>query len=209
MHANIPDRLERLTDIAYNLFWTWSPKAQQLFSRLDPELWERVEHNPVRTLKETDKLSIAAENDEFLDLYDEVIREFDSYLEHQHTWMEHVYPEVEQPVAYFSAEFGLHESLPIYSGGLGVLAGDHVKSASDLGLPLVGLGLLYAQGYFRQRINGEGRQEEVYESFNPASRPIRPALEADGNEILVSVALPDRELYLKVWRVEVGRSSIL
>ena len=209
MRADIPGSLARLEDLAYNLFWTWSPKAQQLFSRLDPELWEASEHNPVRLLENTDNLAAAAENEEFLDLYDEVLRELDFYLDQRHTWMEHVYPEMEHPVAYFSAEFGLHESLPIYSGGLGVLAGDHVKSASDLGLPLVGIGILYAQGYFRQRINSEGRQEEVYEPFEPSSRPILPALDPAGNEVSVSVALQDREIHLKVWRVEVGRSTLL
>ena len=209
MRADIPGDLERLEDLAYNLFWTWSPKAQRLFSRLDPELWESTEHNPIRLLNETSNLTAAAEDGGFLGLYEEVRREFASYLERQDTWMAHVYPGMEHPIAYFSAEFGLHESLPIYSGGLGVLAGDHVKSASDLGLPLVGIGLLYAQGYFRQRIDAEGRQEEVYEPLDPASRPIRPALDEEGNEIFVSIALPGRELYLKVWRVEVGRSSIL
>ena len=208
MNANIPDRLQRLTDVTYNLFWTWSPKAREMFSRLDPGLWEKTEHNPVRLLNETANLETAAGNEEFLELYKEVIREFSSYLE-QGTWMGHVYPRMQRPVAYFSAEFGLHESLPIYSGGLGVLAGDHVKSASDLGLPLVGIGILYAQGYFRQRIDAEGRQEEVYEPFDPPSRPITPALDPAGGEVLVSVAIPGRELYLKVWKVEVGRSTVL
>ena len=209
IRADIPDELQGLAEVAYNLFWTWNPKAQQLFSRLDPGLWETSEHNPVRLLNETANLETAAEDGEFLGLYKEVLQELDSYLGRRSTWMKHVYPDFAGPVAYFSAEFGLHESLPIYSGGLGVLAGDHVKSASDLGLPLVGVGILYAQGYFRQRINGEGRQEEVYEPFDPRSRPVRPARYPDGGEILVSVELPGRELYLKVWKVEVGRSSVL
>ena len=209
MRTDTPGNLARLADVAYNLFWTWNPKAQELFSRLDPKLWEETEHNPIRLLNETTGLDAAAKNEEFLDLYDEVLKELDSYLERRDTWMGYAYPNFSGPVAYFSAEFGLHESLPIYSGGLGVLAGDHVKSASDLGLPLVGVGLLYAQGYFRQRINGEGRQEEVYEPFDPPSRPILSALGPDGGEILVSVALQGRELYLKVWKVAVGRSTVL
>ena len=209
MPANIPDELQRLTEIAYNLFWTWSPKAQQLFRRLDPELWEQTEHNPVRLLNGTENLQAAARDEEFLNVYGEVLQELDSYLAQKNTWVNYVYPGFDRPVAYFSAEFGLHESVPIYSGGLGVLAGDHVKSASDLGLPLVGVGILYAQGYFRQRIDGEGRQEEVYEPFDPPSRPISPALGPAGEEVLVSVTLPGRELYLKVWKVEVGRSAVL
>lgn len=209
MRQDIPDELTRLPEVAYNLFWTWSTKAQELFSRLDPELWEETEHNPVRLLDETENLNAAAESGEFLSLYGAVVRDLDSYLGLRSTWMEHVYGDFGGPVAYFSAEFGLHESLPIYSGGLGVLAGDHVKSASDLGLPLVGVGILYAQGYFRQRINAEGRQEEVYEAFDPDSSPIRPATDTAGGEVLVSVGLPGRELYLRVWEVVVGRSSVL
>ncbi|MDP8940759.1 MAG: alpha-glucan family phosphorylase [Actinomycetota bacterium] len=209
MRANIPDRLTRITEAAYNLFWTWNPKAQQLFSRLDPDLWKASEHNPIRLLDETANLEATAQDEGFVNLYDEVLRDLDSYIALRDTWMEHVYPGFDGPVAYFSAEFGLHESLPIYSGGLGVLAGDHVKSASDLGLPLVGVGILYAQGYFRQRINAEGRQEEVYEPFEPATRPIQPATYTDGQGILVTVGLPGRELHLKVWRVEVGRSTVL
>ena len=204
-----PDSLQRLEDVAYNLFWTWSPKAQRLFSQLDPELWEATEHNPVRLLEESENLEAAAGDEDFLRLYEEVLKELDAYLGGRETWIDYVYPDMGRPVAYFSAEFGLHEALPMYSGGLGVLAGDHVKSASDLGLPLVGVGILYAQGYFRQLINAEGRQEEVYEPFDPESRPLRPALDAGGREIFVTVGIPGRELYLKVWRVEVGRSTVL
>ncbi|CAN5898385.1 alpha-glucan family phosphorylase [soil metagenome] len=209
MRDNIPGNLAGLADVAYNLFWTWNPKAQNLFSTLDSQLWEETEHNPIRLLNETANLDTAADDAEFLTQYDAVLEEFDAYLAVRDTWMKHVYPNFEQPIAYFSAEFGLHESLPIYSGGLGVLAGDHVKSASDLGLPLVGIGILYAQGYFRQRVNSDGQQEEVYEPLGPGSRPLRPAAGADGEDILVSVGLPGRELWLKVWKVEVGRSSIL
>jgi starch phosphorylase len=209
MHDVIPGRLRRLPELAYNLLWTWRPEAQRLFARLDPELWEATEHNPVRLLLETGNLERAAEDADFVDAYHHVLRDLDSYLDRRNTWMAHVYPEMENPVAYFSAEFGLHESLPIYSGGLGVLAGDHVKSASDLGVPFVGVGILYAQGYFRQRLNAEGRQEEVYEPFDPQARPILPARDPNGGEILVTVEMPDRELYLKVWKTQVGRASVL
>jgi starch phosphorylase len=209
MNLDIPNRLERLSDLAHNLFWTWSPAVQKLFSRLDPELWEASEHNPVRMLQETANLASAAEDQDFVNDYDRVVNDFDVYLGRDDTWAKSACPGLDGPVAYFSAEFGLHESLPIYSGGLGVLAGDHVKSASDLGLPLVGVGILYAQGYFRQRIDGEGRQQEVYEPFDPDRRPLRPALDENGGELLVSIGLKDRELYLKVWEVKVGRTSVL
>ncbi len=209
MHIDIPSRLERLPELAYNLLWSWRPEAQKLFSRLDPELWESTEHNPVRMLQETKNLDAAAESRELVADYDRVVRDFDAYLGREDTWAKSACPGLDGPVAYFSAEFGLHESLPIYSGGLGVLAGDHVKSASDLGLPLVGVGILYAQGYFRQRIDADGRQQEVYEPFEPERRPLRPALDEDGREVLVSINLRDREIRLKVWKVEVGRSSVL
>ena len=209
MHTNIPPRLERLPRLAYNLFWTWSPAAQRLFSRLDPKLWQSTEHNPVRLIQETENLNNAAKDPDFVSEYELVLQDFESYLGRDDTWAKNAFPDLDGPVAYFSAEFGLHESLPIYSGGLGVLAGDHVKSASDLGLPLVGVGILYSQGYFRQRIDAEGRQQEVYEPLEPGRRPVFPALDGNGEEILVSVGFKDRELYLKVWRVEVGRASML
>jgi len=206
---SLPARLERLPELALNLFWTWRPDIQGLFARLDPELWEAAEHNPVRLLRGTANLGSAAEDAGFVDVYHRALRDLDAYLARRDTWMGHVYPRFAGPVAYFSAEFGLHESLPIYSGGLGVLAGDHVKSASDLGVPLVGVGILYAQGYFRQRLDAEGRQQEVYEPFEPEMRPILPARDADGREILVSLGMPGRELYLKVWKAQVGRVSVL
>ena len=208
MRERVPERLSRLPELARNILWTWRPGTQELFSRLDPELWERTEHNPVRLLQETENLQRAAEDPGVVALYGLAVGDLDRYLEGQGTWMGHVYPASDVRVAYFSAEFGLHESLPIYSGGLGVLAGDHVKSASDLGLGLVGVGILYAQGYFRQRINAQGRQEEVYEPLEPGSRPVSPALSPDGAPVTVRVGLPGREVLLKVWKVEVGRTRI-
>lgn len=206
--ANIPNRLGRLSDLAYNLLWTWRPETQSLFARLDAELWESTEHNPVRLLAETKNLDSAAEDTSFVDAYEKAVENLDIYLEGRNTWMDHVYPDT-GAVAYFSAEFGLHESLPIYSGGLGVLAGDHVKSASDLGVPFVGVGILYGQGYFRQRLSPGGMQKEVYEPLDPENRPVSLALAPDGTEISVEVELPGRSLSLKVWRVEVGRTGIL
>jgi glycogen phosphorylase len=209
MLENVPRRLERLPDLAHNLFWTWQVESRELFRRLDPELWEATQHNPVRLLQETRNLGAAAEDASFVEAYQQALRDLDGYLGRRDTWMAHAYPDFPGPVAYFSAEFGLHESLPVYSGGLGILAGDHIKSASDLGVPLVGVGILYAQGYFRQRLDAEGRQQEVYDHLEPESRPVAPALGVDGREVSLSVELPGRELLLKVWKAEVGRASVL
>ena len=210
MLEDVPRRLERLPELAHNLLWTWQVEARELFERLDPELWEATEHNPVRLLRETANLEAAAEDADFVEAYHRSLRDLDGYLGNRRdTWMAHTCPDFPGPVAYFSAEFGLHESLPVYAGGLGILAGDHLKSASDLGVPLVGVGILYAEGYFRQRLDAEGRQREVYEPLQPENRPVLPALGVDGREVLVSVELPGRELYLKVWKAEVGRVSVL
>ena len=209
MLENVPRRLERLPELAYNLFWTWQVETRELFRRLDPELWEATQHNPVRLLHETPNLGVAAEDAGFVEAYHQSLRDLDGYLGRRDTWMTHAYPDFPGPVAYFSAEFGLHESLPIYSGGLGILAGDHLKSASDLGVPLVGVGILYTQGYFRQRLDAEGCQQEVYEPLEPENRPVVPALDVDGREALVSIELPNRELLLKVWKAEVGCVSVL
>jgi len=177
MLKNVPRRLERLPELAHNLFWTWHVESRELFRRLDPELWEATRHNPVRLLQETPNLETAAEDASFVEAYQQCLRDLDGYLNRLDTWMPRAYPDFPGPVAYFSAEFGLHESLPVYSGGLGILAGDHLKSASDLGVPLVGVGILYAQGYFRQRLDAEGRQQELYEPLEPESRPVAPALD--------------------------------
>jgi starch phosphorylase len=205
----VPRRLERLPELAHNLFWTWQDEARELFRRLDPELWEVTQHNPVRLLQETRNLEAAAEDAGFVEAYQHSLCNLDGYLGRQDTWMTRAYPDFPGPVAYFSAEFGLHESLPVYSGGLGILAGDHLKSASDLGVPIVGVGILYAEGYFRQRLDAKGRQQEVYERLEPESRPVAPALDVDGRRVSVSVELPGRELLLKVWKAEVGRVSLL
>src|ERR671911_50927 len=193
MLENVPCRLERLPELAYNLFWTWRAETRELFRRLDPELWEATQHNPVRLLRETPNLGAAAEDAGFVEAYHRSSRDLDSYLGRRDTWMARAYPYFPGPVAYFSAEFGLHESLPVYSGGLGILAG---------------VGILYAQGYFCQRLDAEGRQQEVYEPLEPGNRPVAPALDVDGREVLVSVELPGRELLLKVWKAEVGRVSV-
>ena len=157
----MPARISRLYELAYNLWWSWHPEARALYEKLDPDLWEEADHNPVRFLSEVRPalLEQAANDAAYLAHYDSVLRDFDRYMHPgiDETWFAHTYPEMtDQVIAYFSAEFGLHEALPIYSGGLGILSGDHCKEASDLGLPFVGVGFLYPQGYFRQTITREG-----------------------------------------------------
>ena len=147
----LPKHLSRLGELAYNLWWTWQPEAGRVFSRLNNDLWQRLGHNPIRFLREVgrQRLSQASKNKEYRALYDRVFADFDAYMDQQDTWTSRTHPELKgRPIAYFSMEYGLHETLPIYSGGLGVLAGDHLKEASDLGLPLTGVGFMYAQGYF-------------------------------------------------------------
>ncbi len=204
----IPERLSRLRDLAYNLWWTWRPDAQQLYIDLDPQLWEEVNHNPVRFLSrvQSGPLERAAQDPDYLARLDAVLSELDQYMADQNTWFRRTFPDQKDlTIAYFSPEFGLHESLPIYSGGLGVLAGDHCKEASDLGLPLVGVGFLYPQGYFVQRIDESGMQHAIYEKILFSEVPATPAVDREGREIVVSVELPGRTVYAKVWKFQVGR----
>ncbi len=204
----IPQRIERLHELAYNLWWTWNAEAQALYADIDPRLWQQVEHNAVRMLSEAapERLNALAADADYLAHYDHVLRNFDAYLHPESTWFSRTYPEDSgKVIAYFSAEFGLHESLPIYSGGLGILSGDHCKEASDLGMPFAGVGFLYPQGYFRQRINRSGEQEAIYEKLHFSQVPARPATDPNGQEVMISVELPGRTVYAKVWRVQVGR----
>ncbi len=206
--AALPSRLARLSDLAYNLWWGWNPAGRYVFRDLDPELWERVRRNAVRLLREIDpaKLRAASENPAYLQLYDRAVEQFDAYLGSKATWFATTYPYLaDRSIAYMSFEFGLHVSLPIYSGGLGILSGDHTKEASDLGLPFIGVGFLYPQGYFTQRLNPDGWQEAIHEKLNFALAPATPARDANGNEIMIQVELPGRSVYAKIWRIQVGR----
>jgi len=206
----MPARISRLYELAYNLWWSWHPEARELYSSVDPQLWEEVGHNPVRFLSEVEPalLERAAEDAHYLERYESVLSAFDRYMHPRadETWFSRTYPELaDKTIAYFSAEFGLSEALPIYSGGLGILSGDHCKEASDLGLPFVGVGFLYPQGYFQQRITREGVQEAVYEKLHFSEAPATPAVGPDGNEVMISVELPGRRIHAKVWKVQVGR----
>ena len=205
---DLPKRLSRLGELAYNLWWTWQPEAARLFSRMDNNLWERLGHNPIRFLREVGRprLSEASKDKEYRDLYDRVFAAFDSYMEQTDTWTGRAHPELTgRPIAYFSMEFGLHETLPIYSGGLGVLAGDHLKESSDLGLPLIAVGFMYAQGYFSQRISEDGWQEALNNMLDFNNLPALPVLDESGNRLCVEVEFPDRTATLGLWEIRVGR----
>ncbi|HEX6481780.1 MAG TPA: alpha-glucan family phosphorylase, partial [Ktedonobacteraceae bacterium] len=209
----MPSRISRLYELAYNLWWSWHPEARALYRKLDPDLWERIGHNPVHFLSELNPqlLEQAANDNVYLEHYDSVLEDFDRYMHPraEETWFSRTYPEfADRTIAYFSAEFGLHESLPIYSGGLGILSGDHCKEASDLGLPFVGVGFLYPQGYFRQAVTREGVQEAFYDKLHFSEAPAIPAVGPDGTEVMISVDLPGRRIHAKVWKLQVGRITL-
>ncbi len=203
----LPDRLKPLQTLAYNLWWCWNADAVALFRRINPDLFEALDHSPIRLLGATDQVRYEqlVEDDGFLAHMDRVAAALDHYLKAP-TWFQETFTtEAQERIAYFSAEFGIHESVPVYSGGLGVLAGDHLKSASDLGIPLVGITLMYREGYFRQYLNVDGWQQERYPENDFFTLPLVPELDANGRPIVVTVPLPGRELALRVWRVQVGR----
>jgi len=206
----IPDRIKRLADLADNLWWSWHPQARNLFKAVSYPLWKSTRHNPVRMLQSVDpvRLQVLAGDAGFLRLYDGVVADFDAEMSNGHLWFYERCPDLGQPIAYFSAEFGLHGSLPIYSGGLGVLSGDHCKETSDLGVPFVGIGFLYPQGYFRQRIPPDGWQEAVYDTLNFDQVPLRPVFDANGNRLMVQVTLRGTPVHVQVWQVRAGRVNI-
>jgi len=201
----LPPQLERLKELAYNIWWSWDPEGRQLFRRLDPDLWERTYHNPVHMLGSVsqDSLAALAEDEGYLSQLERAWQRFRDYMESSHRFS---HREVEgQTFAYFSAEYGLTECLPIYSGGLGVLSGDHMKAASDLGLPLVGVGLLYREGYFRQYLNADGWQQEFYPENDFYNMPVRRETRPDGSPLVVEVDFPNALVKCNVWRIDVGR----
>ena len=211
LQDKMPEKIARLPELAYNLWWSWDYDARRLFRRLDYTLWRSTQHNPVEMLLEIspERLEKAAQDSAFYRRYNKVMMAFDRELENGHLWFPTAYPELGgKCVAYFSAEFGLHNSLPIYSGGLGILSGDHTKEASDLGIPLVGVGFMYPQGYFRQHIPSHGWQEAIYEQLDMSKAPIRLVRDENGDYLKVSVQLGDRSVYSRIWYVNVGRVKL-
>ncbi len=206
----LPKRIERLEEVAYNLYWCWNPSARGLFKTIDRTLWRASNHNPVKLLVQAtaERLEFCAKDPAFLQWYDSLMEQFDSYVKADDTWFKQEYPSHEGSIAYYSAEFGVHNSLPIYSGGLGILAGDHCKTASDLGIPLVGVGFMYPQGYVVQRIGTEGWQRNEYHQIDWETSPVRPAKTADGKDLVIRLDLGSWPLHVKVWKVFVGRITL-
>jgi glycogen phosphorylase len=208
----LPERLQDLERLAYNLWWRWSRRARWMLRNIDPVLWSASRHNPVALLRgvSPQRLAHCASDPDFLRMYDRTMSEFFEMLESSDTWFQHRYPDVNMgnPVAYFCAEFGLHNSLPIYSGGLGVLAGDHCKSASDLGIPFIGVGLLYSKGYFDQKLNLEGWQEDSDERFDLSMMPLTQLTGPGGTLSVTSVACAGRQVHIGAWLLEAGRARL-
>jgi starch phosphorylase len=207
----LPARVEGLAAIAMNLWWSWSREARNLFQSIDEALWHRTRHNPLELLCRVDPARIAAcaSDSDFLRRYDDVMQRMAHEADHGNTWFVRNYPQLDgRPVAYFCAEFGLHNSVPIYSGGLGVLAGDHCKSASDLGVPMVGVGLFYRKGYFDQRLTLEGWQEDSDEEYDVSSTPLAPVAGPNRQPWLTTVQTSGRPVHVRAWRMMVGRVPI-
>ncbi len=205
---NLPEPLRRLQELAFNMRWAWDHETIALFRRLDRDLWETTGHNPVWMLGliSQERLQAACDDPAFMANLAAVCEAFDAYMSDKGTWYANHYGKLKQPtLAYFSMEFGITECLQSYSGGLGILSGDHLKSASDLGLPLVGVGLLYQEGYFQQYLNADGYQQELYPINDYSVLPVILQRKADGTPIKISVPMPGRELYAQIWKVQVGR----
>ncbi|HBL31228.1 MAG TPA: alpha-glucan phosphorylase [Acidobacteria bacterium] len=210
--TEIDGTFQKLRELARNLWWSWQPDIRAIFRELDPEIWRIVYHNPVALLQRInpDEISRRVRDLEMQTRINQAHRRLKQYLDGCDSWgTVHAGPLLAFPVAYFSAEFGLHQSLPIYSGGLGVLAGDHLKSMSDLGVPVVGVGLLYHQGYVHQLIDENGWQQDLYEPIAASELPVDPVRDAEGNQVRFAVELPGRQVWVKVWGVAAGRSRLL
>ena len=207
----LPQRINKLSEIANNLWWSWNTEYLRLFEAMDQDLWDSSERNPVKFLKMIgqDKIERAINDQEFLKKYDRVVENYENYMNSKNTWFTKNYSNNSKDlIAYFSAEYGLDEIVPIYSGGLGILSGDHLKSASDLGLPFVAVGLLYKNGYFHQRINSRGEQCSEYYNIDLYNLPILPVKDNVGDDVIIDIPLEDKTLYLKLWQINVGRIKL-
>ena len=207
----LPKELKKLTEISNNLWWSWNTEFLKIFKMIDPDLWERIDKNPTKFLKlvAQEKIEKAVKNEEILKLYEKVVDNYENYIYSKDTWFAKKYPNNKKDlIAYFSAEYGLDEILPIYSGGLGILSGDHLKSASDLGIPLVAVGLLYKNGYFNQKINGYGQQESEYNNIDLYNLPINPVKTEDDQDMILEIPMLGNTLHLKIWKIQVGRVNL-
>ncbi|MEP6779906.1 MAG: alpha-glucan family phosphorylase, partial [Gemmatimonadaceae bacterium] len=208
---SLPTRLAGLEALAMNLAWSWNRDARMLFRDIDEPLWHSLRHNPLLLLRRVEpaRLVQLAADEAFCFRYDRVMQWLSDEKSDEHTWYVRTYPELRgKPIAYFCAEFGIHNSVPIYSGGLGVLAGDHLKTASDLGVPIVAVGILYRNGYFDQHIRADGWQEDSDNRFELSTSPLTPVMGVDGQRHLVTVRTFGRDVHIRVWRMMVGRVAV-
>ena len=211
VNPQLPKRIEKISEIANNLWWSWNTEFLRLFKMIDIDLWENCEKNPIKFLKlvNQEKIERVAEDPEFLREYEKVAEHYESYMNSKETWFSKNYPNNKNDViAYFSAEYGLDEVVPIYSGGLGILSGDHLKSASDLGLHFVSVGLLYKNGYFHQKIDTRGQQCSEYYNIDLYNLPISTVKDNMEQDIIIDIPLGKQTLYLKLWQVNVGRIKL-
>ncbi|MFZ3071018.1 MAG: alpha-glucan family phosphorylase [Anaerolineaceae bacterium] len=209
---NLPYRIKRLADLAHNLWWGWNPEAARMFKEIDPLSWEQSNHNPIVFLRKVERTTFddLIKDRYFLERYDRIMREYESYMNSQETWFNQFYPELEkEQIAYFSFEYGLHESLMVYAGGLGVLSGDHLKEASDLGLPLVAVGFLYTYGYFSQKITEDGWQEARNVQINFDDLPLVALYDEKHEPLMISIDLPGRAVYARLYELKVGRLTLV
>jgi len=206
----LPESIKRLNEIANNLWWSWNTEFLRLFKIIDCDLWEET-RSPIKFLKlvNQEKIERISKDSSFLEEYNKIVRNFDNYMKSNDTWFDKNYPNNKNDiVAYFSAEYGIDETIPIYSGGLGILSGDHLKSASDLGLPFVSVGLLYKNGYFHQKINVHGEQCSEYKNIDLYNLPINPVKNDSDEDVIIDMDLGDRKIFLKLWEINVGRIKL-
>lgn len=211
VNPQLPKRIEKLSEIANNVWWSWNTRFLKLFEMIDRDLWDLCNKNPIKFLRQVsqDNLEKVINNQEFLKQYDIITKEFDDYINSKNTWFNNQYPENKNDlIAYFSAEYGLDQTISIYSGGLGILSGDHLKAASDLGVPIVAIGLLYKHGYFHQYINGNGEQQNYYKDLDINDAPILPVKDENDEQLKVCVKFEKRDVYLNVWQINVGRIKL-
>lgn len=208
---NIPERIDGLGEMAYDLWWSWHPLARDVYKNLDRSMWKSRGHNPVKLLRDIPyyQLVASSKDKDYLTLYDRALQEYRHALTSPDTWYEKSYPDYRHDtIAYFSLEFAIHNSLPLYAGGLGVLAGDYCKEASDSGVPLIGVGLMYPQGYFYQIVAQDGWQNEIYNQLNFDEVPLSRVLTPEGKLLMVSVPLDSVNIYVSAWTLKLGRVTL-
>src|SRR4026208_389410 len=206
--SDLTEMIVGLNRLARNLWWTWNQESQEVFHELTPRGWQNLYHNAVAVLHEVSdyELRVHLQDPEFAARVRRVLKTFNDYLNDQTTWGANHAPQLKaSPVAYFSAEFGFHETLPIAAGGLGILAGDHTKSASDLGIGFVGVSLFYREGYFQQAINHDNWQVDYYTLLNPNNLPIEPVLDTNGEPVVCEIDIAMNKVLFKAWQVNIGR----